>query len=301
MVCGHTSLPAIASNYIFSFHMPLFFIVSGMLFNAQRHHAFVPFLKRRLRTLGLPYLAFSVISICINATYEQVDVADIIANGWGGFALWFIPVLFLSELLMHPVICRVQHVRGGTGWMVGLLLVLLVGGYTLMTCNIHLPYKLDVVPWASFFYGMGFLLRKFLRHAEGSWWTCIGLWGLSFALSAILPRLSMGANQYGTLIPNNVNALLGTIAVILWAKRIEKSGWLWPLRAFFRWAGANTLVIVGLSQCVNLALKDSVIFHLLSSEAANSLLRHALLWVILFGASLLLNRFVPWAVGKARA
>ena len=32
MVCGHTGIPSLISNWIWSFHMPLFFIISGMLF-----------------------------------------------------------------------------------------------------------------------------------------------------------------------------------------------------------------------------------------------------------------------------
>lgn len=35
MVCGHTGIPSLISNWIWSFHMPLFFIISGMLFFAQ--------------------------------------------------------------------------------------------------------------------------------------------------------------------------------------------------------------------------------------------------------------------------
>lgn len=31
MVLAHSSLPAALQNYIFAFHMPLFFIVSGMV------------------------------------------------------------------------------------------------------------------------------------------------------------------------------------------------------------------------------------------------------------------------------
>ena len=32
MVCGHIGLPGALSNWIWSFHMPLFFLMSGLLY-----------------------------------------------------------------------------------------------------------------------------------------------------------------------------------------------------------------------------------------------------------------------------
>ena len=32
MVCGHTGIPSLISNWIWSFHMPLFFIISECYF-----------------------------------------------------------------------------------------------------------------------------------------------------------------------------------------------------------------------------------------------------------------------------
>ena len=42
MVIGHTSIPNIASNFIYAFHMPLFFIASGLFFSVScfNEHSF---------------------------------------------------------------------------------------------------------------------------------------------------------------------------------------------------------------------------------------------------------------------
>lgn len=37
MVCGHTGLPGALSNWIWSFHMPLFFLMSGLLYKTDRY------------------------------------------------------------------------------------------------------------------------------------------------------------------------------------------------------------------------------------------------------------------------
>lgn len=54
MVCGHTSIPLPISNWIWSFHMPLFFIISGILFNATKYPNFNLFIKKRGETLIIP-------------------------------------------------------------------------------------------------------------------------------------------------------------------------------------------------------------------------------------------------------
>lgn len=56
MVCGHTSIPLSISNWIWSFHMPLFFIISGILFNATKYPNFNLFIKKRGKTLIIPYI-----------------------------------------------------------------------------------------------------------------------------------------------------------------------------------------------------------------------------------------------------
>ena len=35
MVMGHTGIPRIGNQWIYSFHMPLFFFISGFLFNTS--------------------------------------------------------------------------------------------------------------------------------------------------------------------------------------------------------------------------------------------------------------------------
>ena len=95
MVLGHTGLPSMINNWIFSFHMPLFFIISGILFNPSRYVSSIKFIQKRVLTLLLPYLIFSSIVLF----FSNEKVTDWILSGWNtGIALWFLPVLFLSEI-----------------------------------------------------------------------------------------------------------------------------------------------------------------------------------------------------------
>ena len=106
MVCGHTSIPHGVSKWIWSFHMPLFFIVSGMLFVPERYPKFVAFVKRRLQTLIVPYLFFTLVVIL-----RFPEELQIVAGGNSSGALWFLPVLFFTELIGYGILC--SRISGG--------------------------------------------------------------------------------------------------------------------------------------------------------------------------------------------
>lgn len=99
MVCGHTSIPHVVSKWIWSFHMPLFFIVSGMLFFPERNPSFTGFLKKRCRTLILPWVVFNIVVVC----YSPQESLHLLSEGYNLGALWFLPVLFLTELIGYGI------------------------------------------------------------------------------------------------------------------------------------------------------------------------------------------------------
>ena len=100
MVCGHTSIPENLSNWIWSFHMPLFFIVSGMLFYPERYNSFVAFEQKRCRTLLLPWLVFTLVAVF----FYPEDSINTLLSGQNLFALWFLPVLFMVETLGYYIV-----------------------------------------------------------------------------------------------------------------------------------------------------------------------------------------------------
>lgn len=105
--------------YIQSFHVPLFFFISGFLFNSAK---WIPktkdFLISRFNSVLVPYFIFMTLSIIANVLYSAIinhvnaysihEISILIfhilyahyeyiylING----ALWFLPALFLSELI----------------------------------------------------------------------------------------------------------------------------------------------------------------------------------------------------------
>ena len=96
--------------YIFSFHMPLFFIISGILL-AVKNDEIRPFgevAASRFRGIMIPYLWFSFfyLLVVIAALVKgEIAVQTLYLNIWyvislyGMNVLWFLPALYLGELL----------------------------------------------------------------------------------------------------------------------------------------------------------------------------------------------------------
>lgn len=97
--------------YIFSFHMPMFFILSGILLAIKNDDRkdIKEIAKRRFRGLMIPYFWFSVY-IILNILYymfvtKTVPLSTLTLNLWyfvscyGMNVLWFLPALFLGEIL----------------------------------------------------------------------------------------------------------------------------------------------------------------------------------------------------------
>ena len=91
--------------WIYSFHMPLFFIVSGMLLKYKNENDIKKVIISRIKGLLIPYLFFSLLSIIVKIIINGLDknmiIWDLIysAIGIGIDVLWFLPALFIGEIL----------------------------------------------------------------------------------------------------------------------------------------------------------------------------------------------------------
>lgn len=58
VVIGHTGIAKVsqtAYGWIYSFHMTFFYMISGLVFNETKYDTFGKYIKRRLKTLVIPF------------------------------------------------------------------------------------------------------------------------------------------------------------------------------------------------------------------------------------------------------
>ena len=121
---GHTCPPPYTTAFIYAFHMPLFFFLSGMFM--QIDTPLRPWLRKRVRTLLVPFVIFNLVLLvsdwCIVAlspnAHTPVDIPGRLMGtltGWRSAAwllfegtwihswnssLWFLPALFVAQGLL---------------------------------------------------------------------------------------------------------------------------------------------------------------------------------------------------------
>lgn len=101
-------------SLIYSFHMPLFLIISGFVYAISKHKSYADLLVRRSKRLLLPYFSASIIIICLKfLTDSYLSVENPVDETAffkmfllpeAGYFLWYIFVLFESVALVG--LCR---------------------------------------------------------------------------------------------------------------------------------------------------------------------------------------------------
>jgi len=181
IIWGHTKLTGISNEFVYAFHIPLFFFMSGMVFRSNRYASFGDFLKRKWQTLLKPYIIFSFATWILWALYSYLTHAEVdsywmpllqtfIAQGSGGFLehnvpLWFVSCLFVVEVMYWFV----SRLKDGTCFAVSVLCALL--GYVLVYhCKFWdfklMPWSIDVALMALVFYATGNLVVKKFGHEQ---------------------------------------------------------------------------------------------------------------------------------------
>lgn len=315
VVLGHSpGLPREAVNLIFSFHMPLFFFLSGLLHPPASQAPAGVLLARRARALLVPYLFFFALSLAYwlatrhlgdrAAKYEGVSVADALSGLVTGRssdlfvnpALWFLPCLFVCIALYLPLRRRLPALA---------VMALAAAVAVLWTAadgwRMRLPWGLDIAWVALVFYAAGDALRG-TRWAtgrlSGAALALLPLAALAWLLAALqLGRVDLAqANFGGAFGLYLLTAFLGITMVMLVSRLL-------PPHPVLRWLSAHTLIIFPLhSLLINFA---SGALKYLQWGGGDWTAHHG--WALVFfvwamlgclPVAVLLTRRLPWLLGR---
>lgn len=161
---GHNWLDWKYCYYFYSFHMPLFFILAGYTFSARR--APFEFIKQKVKVLIIPYVLFVICYLIFygvlgHAHRGDYDMgAEVLAflMQQRHTYLWFLPVLFLSELCVYVL----SRAKLTTNIKLGVILLILALIHYLTICTgcVNLIWNLDLVPMASVYIILGILYKR---------------------------------------------------------------------------------------------------------------------------------------------
>ena len=250
MVLGHTSIPWRVSNFIFAFHMPLFFIASGWCTNWTKEN-YRDFVLKKLRTLGIPFLVYSIAVIVIAwlAGIQEIGWRSVLTKGWEGYALWFVPVLFFSLVIAKSIMSFISQ-----AWLrYAICILLILGGAFLRYRHIYLPWTLATVPYATCLILLGSSLRKFQEYVDKPrWWILVIGLILTFVISNKW-RMDMAFNCITPVVLLTIGALAGTIMMFTISSYLTKVPF---LSNIFMTIGRETYIIMAFSQILCLAISQ---------------------------------------------
>lgn len=228
----------LAFQLIYSFHMPLFFLLSGLFAERFTRGARYDHVGKTMRRLGYPYLFWSLTTIAVIMSAGSAVNAPIVPGlwpfieiaWWPTSQLWFLYALMVLQLL-YIVAAR----------SVGLLgLFALLAALRLVPELVDLPDVINLTLTYGVFFAIGALASKPLfTFAAGH--TKKGLLALAAASFAVWAVLTFGALEAGSfhldlmMVPAS---LAGTFATLCLAMSLPR-----PIEPLARYLGTISMPI----------------------------------------------------------
>ena len=164
VVLGHLG---IATRFVYFYHLPVFFFISGLFLNAEKY-SFKDFLLKKIKSLYVPYVIISLLFAIIfdfqnmkNIKYVlRIFLFDSKAPFTGTF--WFISCLFINStiaFITEKLTVKFDK-KIWQGIYLGLFCFYVVMTFLFYKLNIHLYYNLHLVPWLQIIYILAFLFKS---------------------------------------------------------------------------------------------------------------------------------------------
>lgn len=216
------------SSYIYQFHMPLFFLISGYLFNEK--NTVKQFIIKKIRTLYIPFVFWNIFFTILSAgmkfqLYSRKQFLSAITeiiftigrNGMFLGATWFLASLFLVSIFYKIMDTYLPKTKEKSIFLLMICAVISYIGFT-----ITFPYMISRTLVLAVFFAIGRLVKTYKEElliyenrALPLFFACI------FIVIARHNSANMGANQYKYRLLFVIGALAASYTVIKISEFIE--------------------------------------------------------------------------------
>lgn len=298
VVLGHILHNDLIVKWIFSFHLPIFFFISGFLY--KKRDIKIDLVKR-IKTILIPYYFFGILNLLYwilferKYRYETQSVYDAFLGLITGnyqyltfnIHLWFLPCFF-SALLIYNILRRYFNCK----------IVFVISMLLYMICNYfnipHMLYSIDKVGMYLIFVATGEICRNIFEDLSK----------LKLVYRCIIMCFCMGINILLMYTQNSIIGILEYLSAIagifVWAIFALSLG----KNMFLEKIGQNTLVILCIHGPIYRVIVKitGMIIHL-----DDTFLRQNIMFSIVVSIMTLLvctfigicfNRYMPFILGK---
>lgn len=306
VIYGHCDGTSLFRRFIYLFHVPVFFFISGYLFSEKKSTR--QFLSSRVRQLLIPFLLFGLTVIFANWGY-----AVITNNPYDGIhfikcmlfqirdteaRIWFIPCLFLAESMLFAGIKIPNTIIRAVYFCI----LILFGWTNVFIWKLNLPWYPDTAAIAVSIMLLGYIAKKYglieklkpkicMLISVG---VCCGVLAIDVYYGIYVDMIK---NLYGNIFVFYVGMFSG-VTLIISVSRLLVS----KLLIFI---GKNTITFLCLNSiCIRISWFIWLKVRLLVFSTNVGIIDYCmitLISVILLGfASMFINRYLPIFIGRVQ-
>lgn len=251
VLLGHTGISGLPYNFIYAFHMPLFFFASGCFYK-QRDP--LTFLKKKAKGLLLPHLFFAVCFFVLSVALDSIHLYSLTAglkttlasinpfdeHCWVLYrTIWFLLCLF--------EVCIMYYIIDSFNCNIGLkmlwITMLSLLGYILHCRSDYQCFFLDSACSCTLYYALGHYFRNTKLDEQQPKISYLMFFGLTLlVMIAILrPNVAFVRNKYPFYLPIlAVTSIVNLFYVIMYCQFYAIR-----LSTCLSWLGDNSLAILG--------------------------------------------------------
>lgn len=297
---GHIYSDNFFRTWLCSFHLPLFFIITGILIRHTNSDTrkFSNIIISRFKRLIIPYFMFELVAILVWMIYNNElnlvalrwNIIDTILLYTKAGATWFLPALFISELVFIGLKKLIKNDR---------LIIILSLIVFIIPFFIHKENHFMIVFVRNFtaigFIAFGYYSYKYLIDMDISMKYLLIILLVNIVLSIFNKTVDLYSLKYNNVILYSICSISGSALVIFISKKIKVE----KVNKLFRYYGVNSLIIMATQQ----VLLGSIIKSITGIEAFNYGIISgiiALIIVMLIEIPIIevINRYLPFMLGN---
>lgn len=261
MVVGHSGAPQSISAFIYLFHMPAFFFISGYLFKDKYLSEVKIYLKRKIKGLWWPYVKWSLIFLLMHNAFAYLNIYDttysiqeilkkagciiLMVGGTevllGGF--WFLKDLLIASIISFFALYTINLVckKDIKVKCIIIILILILVAYLMSVSKYNVLSKGSRTFLGTAFFMSGYAYNKIINNKQkrGIYDRFLGLIGIALLIIiSLFYQGSMGVKGIDIFIYYIV-AMIGTLSIYCTSYFVRGKA-----LSILDYIGSNTLYIL---------------------------------------------------------
>lgn len=262
VVLGHTYwIPNALYNVIYAFHMPLFFIISGFLYNKEKYNAMSlkTITVKKAKSYLIPYFTFAFVNLILQIIFKLIFNRTLVGINYilhnlKGIALcysdmenmpdcspiWFLVCLFVATLIFWAMIKYAERFSAAIA-----IACMFISYVMYLFADIRLPWKISTVFMAVFFMYLGYCCNRYSlieRISKSKRVPIVMLILLASGMTAGYlngGNVGMNENTYGSLLLFLIGSVCLSLLMLLLCRNFSLLH-----NRFFIWLGQNTIYVM---------------------------------------------------------